>query len=166
MKTALIVIDVQKYFVNEKTTDKNLRKLPGRISDYIENNDFDFIIFTVHVNKKNSNHFKILGWKECTGKPDAELHDSLKKFAKKGNLFEKSTYSAFKSKRLLDFLKRNNISKVFLCGVDTDACLLASAYDAFDLGFDIAVLKELCASHTGNNMHECAKRIMEKNLEK
>jgi len=160
-KNALIVIDVQNYFVNDNT-----KILPQKIAKFIENNKFDFVLFAKFVNKEDSNFFKILDWKECTSSPDTDIHSTLSKFVNKNNVFEKSTYSIFKSKKLAKFLKKNNITKLFLCGIDTDACVLASAYDGFDIGYNIEILKDLCLSHYGEKLNNSALNIIETHLQK
>lgn len=161
IKNALIVIDVQNYFVN-----KNTKILPQKIANFIENNKFDFVLFTKFVNKEDSNFFKIFDWKKCTDSPDIDIHSALVKFVDKNNAFEKSTYSIFKCEKLAKFLKKNKITKLFLCGIDTDACILASAYDGFDLGYYIEILKDLCLSHSGEKLNNSALNIIEKNLQK
>lgn len=111
MKTALVVIDVQNFFVNEKTKD-----LPSKIASFIEKNKFDFVLFTQFVNKEDSNFFKLLNFKKSTGSPDTDIHPDLLEFVNKNNLFEKSTYSIFKSPKLFEFLKKNNIKNYFCVG--------------------------------------------------
>jgi len=161
IRNVLIVIDVQNFFVNENT-----KILPQKIAEFIENNKFDFVLFTKFVNKEDSNFFKKLNWKKCTSSPDTDIHSSLVKFVNKNNVFEKLTYSIFKSEKLAKFLKNNKVSKLFLCGIDTDGCVLASAYDGFDLGYNIEVLKDLCFSHYGDKLNNFALSIIEKNLQK
>jgi len=160
-KNALIVIDVQNYFVNDNT-----KILPQKIAKFIENNQFDFVLFTRTVNKEGSNFFKILNWKKCTGSPDIDIHPALCRFINKNNLFEKSTYSIFKSEKLAKFLIDNKITKLFLCGIDIGACVLASAYDGFDLGYDIEILIDLCLSHYGKESNNSALKIIEEYLQK
>lgn len=161
MKTALVVIDVQNYFVNKHTT--NIAK---KISDFISEHgrDFDFILFTKFVNKEDSSHVKLLNWRKCFSSPDTDISPELSKFVNKNNVFVKSSYSEFKSKEFCNFLKMNNIKKIFLCGIDTDGCVLATAFDAFHLGYEVKILEDLCGSHYGKDFHDSAMRIMRKNI--
>lgn len=160
-KTALVVIDVQNYFVNDKT-----KELPKKIANYIEQNNFDFILFTQFVNQKDSNFIKLLHWEKCFSGPDTNIDLKLKKFVTKDNLFKKTSYSIFKSPTFMKFLKNHNIKKLFLCGIDTDSCVLASAFDAFDLGYEVHVLKELSSSHSGQSFHDTAIKIINKSIQK
>ncbi|MBI5159398.1 cysteine hydrolase [Candidatus Micrarchaeota archaeon] len=167
MATALIIIDVQNRFMNEFT-----RHLPARILDFVSKNKFDFVLFIKFVNNNDSGFVKNFGWNECALPPETDIAPELAKLSTPENTFEKNTFSAFKSKRSLDslglpaFLKKNSVSHVFLCGTDSEACVLASAFDAFDSGFKTAVIKELCASCNGKKFSEMASEIIGKNLER
>lgn len=159
MKTALVVVDVQKYFINKYT-----KFIPQKIAGYIQKNKFDHILFTKFVNNRNTNFYKLLDWKKCLRSPETDIVSPLTKYTDKSNIFEKSGYSIFKSKGLLNFIQKYKITKFYLCGIDTDACILASAYDGFDLGYEMVVLKDLCRSHYGEYYHESAFKIVENNL--
>ena len=159
MKNSLIVIDIQNYFVNEHT-----KSIPERIAQFIDKNKFDFVLFTKFLNREGSNYFKLLNWKKCLSSPDTDIHPALEKFVNENNLFEKASYSIFKSKKFVDFLRKNQITKLYLCGTDIDVCVLASAFDAFDLGYEIEVLIHLSASHSGERMNKAAQEIIKKSL--
>jgi nicotinamidase-related amidase len=161
MKTTLVVIDVQNYFVNDKTNE-----LPAKIADFIENNKFDYILFTQFVNNENSNFVKLLNWRKCFSSPDIDIHPTLTKFITPENTFRKTAYSIFKAAGFTDFLKKHDISKLFLCGIDTDSCVLASSFDAFDLGYEVKVIKNLCQSYSGSEYDNAAGKIIDKSIQK
>lgn len=159
-KSVLIIIDVQNYFVNELT-----KLIPENIVKHINKADYDYIIFTKFINKEGSNFFKLLNWKKMLSGHETEIHNSLIKFANKNNVFTKNGYSIFKAKGLNNFLKKNKVDALFLCGIDTEACVLASAFEAFDLGFDVKIIKELCSSHSSRSLHNSALKIIDKCIE-
>jgi len=161
MKNALVVIDVQNYFVNDKTKD-----LPAKIADYIEKNKFDFVLFTQFVNNEDTSFVKLLNWRKSFSSPGTDIHSDLSMFANSSNTFKKAAYSIFKAQEFSAFLKKNNISKLFLCGIDTDSCVLASAFDAFDLGYEVEVIKDLCKSHSGEDFNDAAVKIIDKSIQK
>ncbi len=78
-KSALVVVDVQNYFINKHT-----KGLPEKIQKFIVKNrdDFDFVLFTKFVNDKKSNYFKLWGWKDCFSSPDIDIHPALIEFTK------------------------------------------------------------------------------------
>lgn len=160
MKTALVVIDVQKYFLNDYTQD-----LPGKIADFIKHNQFDFLLFTKHINTPDSNFVKQLNWSEMQSAPDTDILPELTEFLTDKNVFTKNTYSIFKAPGFINFLKQNSITKLWLCGIDTDACVLASAYEAFDLGYEVKVLKDLARGHDGEEYDVAARKLIDKNIQ-
>lgn len=94
--------------------------------------------------------------------PDIDIYLSLKSYANRNNTFDKNGYSIFKQKELLKLFKENNINNIYLCGLSSDACVLASAFEGFDLGFNIIILKELTATfHGSDNHHKHVIEIME-----
>jgi nicotinamidase-related amidase len=58
----------------------------------------------------------------------------------------KTRYSAFFGTGLRDILKTAGIEKLYLAGVCTDICVLHTAADAYNFGFDTAVLTDCVAS--------------------
>ncbi len=159
-KLALLIIDVQNYFINEHT-----RSLPAKIASHVGQCDYDSVLFTKFVNQKHSNFVKMLGWDKCTASPDTDICEELRGLANGENVFEKHTLSAFKNPGVKHFLDKNKINKLFICGTDSEACVLSSAFEAFDLGYDVRIIKELCASTNGADFHEYARTIIERNLE-
>jgi len=160
-KNALLVIDVQKYYINEHT-----KNIPRKIEDFIKQNNFDFILFTKFVNHKNSNMYKVFNWSKMMSSLDTDICDNLIQFVQKDKVFQKDTYSVFKTEQFRDFLKNNNIGELTLCGLDADACILATAYDGFDLGYKIHVLDELTGCHVGEEFRKYGLEIINKNLQK
>ena len=159
-KTALIVIDLQNCFINNKTKD-----IPKQIKKHIESQTYDFIVFSKFINEDKSNFVKKLNRKKCKKSPETDVVSELYEIASKNYIFEKNTYSLFKSKKFNEFLKQNKISKLFFCGVDIDACILASWFEAFDLGFDFEILTKLTGSSAKIDITNSAKQIIKHNLQ-
>ncbi len=162
MKTALVIVDVQNYFISE-----DFRELPKKIAEYVrkEGGKYDFVLFTQFVNKRGSNFTKLLGWDKCAFSPDIDIHAELEGFARKENTFQKSAFSAFKSEAFAEFLKKNSVEKITICGTDTECCVYATAMDAFDQGFgDVKVLIDLCGSSHGKSAHEVGVKLLKDNL--
>ena len=158
---ALVVIDLQNCFVNRHT-----REIPGKIARYIKQQKFDYVLFTTFILDKRSNFYKILDWKAFYSSPDIGIHEDVSSFANRQNTFPRPTYSVFKLRKFLSFLKRNKIKEIALCGIDSDGCVLASAFDAFDLGYHVRILKSLIGSSGGKKFNQAAKVVISRNLEK
>ncbi len=146
MKKLLIIIDVQNFFINNYT-----KEIPKKISDYLQEKRtfYDFIVFTKYVNDKNSPSYKKLNFKDCLGGEQIKIVKELENFISKNNVFIKKTYSAFQNKQIVSLIKKYKINKIDLCGLTSDGCVLATAFDGFDRGFDITVLKDLVGTCWG-----------------
>lgn len=158
MKTALLVVDVQTYFLARAPKD-----LPTNIVHHIEASSYDFVAFTLFRNQDGSNWEKSLGWYKSKTNKEVKLPPELSTLASKSNTFEKHTYSALKHDQLLNTLRDRGIDEVHICGIDTDACVLATAYDAFDQGFRVKVLFELCFSRY--NLDKLLQQIIRRNIQ-
>jgi len=53
---------------------------------------------------------------------------------------------------------------LFFCGLDLDACVLASVFEAFDLAFDFEILYNLLDSSAKINIDNSIKKIIKRNL--
>lgn len=61
----------------------------------------------------------------------------------------KHTRSVFRGNQdVVAFLKEKGIEEVHLVGTETNDCVLATSFDAFDSGFPVYVLEECCESAT------------------
>jgi nicotinamidase-related amidase len=158
-KTAIIVIDLQNEFMNGRT-----KPLVKKIRRHIESGKYDFVVFSKFVNSPDSNFVKKLRWNKCKESPEKDLALDPFEFSKNPRIFEKHTYSLFESREFRDFLEKNKVSKLYFCGLDLEACVLASVFDAFDRDYDYEILFELCGSSAGKNMFGCARKIIGRNF--
>jgi len=156
---ALIVIDVQKGFLKPQ-----VKGLPARIAKHIRAGSYDAVLFTQFINHHGSNFVTWLGWKKVYEAPETDIANELLEFVTKENVFTKSTYSAFKSARLVKYLRQQSIDAVALCGLESDGCVLASAYEAFDLGFEVEVLRTLMRSTT--TLNKATENVIKRNIDR
>lgn len=164
MKNALLIIDVQASFLNEVTNE-----VSTRIARFIENNQdkFDFILFFKFINDRNSNWVKILNWEGMIKPEETKIALELRKFLKKDNVFIKmAAFSIFRVERFKKFVKDWNISKFYICGLDTHACIYVSTMEAFERGFNVKVIEDLCAASHGTSYHQNAIDALRRNLGK
>lgn len=161
MKKALIIIDVQKGFINKSTlkTVKNIRNFILR-----NKSKYDLLVFTKYFNHESSNFVKNLKWKGFMTKKQTDLADEINEFANTKNLFVKDTYGSFVNNKLYNLLKRHKIEQVELAGFDTENCVLTFARDAFDRGMSVVVFKNLSASHSKPDLHKAALAIIKYNI--
>jgi nicotinamidase-related amidase len=155
--SALVIVDLQKGFMNY-----NVDALVPLIINLIDERggEFSSVIATSFSNAKISNFRKLLGWHELSGPPETELVDGL--WDRIDLVVTKHGYSAHNE--IKNILLEVGVENVFLVGLDTEACVLATAIGLFDEGFVPKVIANLCASSRGFEYHHSALRILEQNL--
>ena len=161
MNTALIVIDVQKFFEN-----RNTKPVIKKIQQYLKNKSDQYraIYFTVFKNNPEAPLWKISDWQDCTDSPETDICEEIKEFTNKNNLFYKNILSAYKVPEIKSVLKQNKVSQVDLCGFDTDCCVLATAYDLFDSGIKPVILGNLTWSISKDKLHQPALQMIARNI--
>lgn len=153
MNTLLLVIDMQKAFINPNT-----EYLIEKISNLISTNQYNYIVFTRFINTNDSIYVKDLNYYGCIGE-DKEL--AIKPNNHK--IIDKKVYSSLNSE-LKNYIIENNIDKIYLCGINTDCCVLKTAFDLFENEYDFYILKDYCASTNGIEKHNNALEILKRNI--
>lgn len=162
MKNALLIVDVQNGFISENT-----KTLPVKIREFIKSHTFDFVLFFKFLNKENSNWVKLLNWWGMLTPEETEVAKELKELSREDNTFEKeAAFSVFSSKEFRVFLEQNKIEKLFICGLDTHACIFMSVMEAFEKGLDVKIIEDLCVASHGNEYHNMAIKMLQSNLGK
>ena len=154
MKSLLVVIDLQKSFINENT-----ELLIPKINKLLDENKFEKVVFTRFINSYDSIWFKKLNYTGCI----TEESKMLQIDDRGHKVIDKKIYSALGSE-LIEYIKDNDISKIFLCGIDTECCVLKTAFDLFEKEYDVYVLKDYCACMKGNERHNSAIEILQRNI--
>jgi nicotinamidase-related amidase len=141
--SCLIVVDVQKGFVNAATA-----AIPAKVEALQRR--FDLVAATRFVNPPGSAFRRLMDWTRfAPGSAEAELAWTPRADAP---IFEKSDYSALDG-RLRAWLGDRGVATVHLAGIATDNCVLKTAVDLFEAGWRPVVLEDCCASHGGPDCH-------------
>ena len=154
MKSLLLVIDLQNAFINQNT-----EKVPSKIEETIASNQYDDVAFTRFVNYEDSLYIKKLNWRGCLSEEDKTIVINTKDY----QVFDKSIYSSV-TKELIEYIHKNQITEIHLCGINTDCCVLKTALDLFELGYNVYVLENLCGSTYGMERHNQAIDILKRNI--
>ncbi len=151
MKSLLVVIDLEKDFVNEYT-----EKFVSKIDNLIKSDKFDDVVFTKFVNNNDSIFYKKLKYRGCMNEDGSSIVVDTSNY----KVFEKDGYTCL-NEEFKKYLIDNKIDKIYLCGFDSSACVLKSAVDLFENNYNVYVLKDYCMSHEGVYYHEAAIKMLE-----
>lgn len=158
MNSLLLVVDMQNGFMAEKCRHiiPTVEKL---ITHFYSSNKL--VAFTRFINTPDSGYVNIIHWSRLMSEPEISIIEELKKYVK--NVFDKNYYSPF-TNEFKDFIEDNKISKVYICGVATDSCVLKSAIDSFENGLEPIVIRDACYSHAGEEAHTAGLYILSRNI--
>ena len=147
---ALLIVDVQNGFVNEKTAH-----IPPMVEKL--QYDYDVVFATRFINLPNSPYRKLIKWNRFSPETgDIELAFHLREDAV---VIDKYVYTCVDDS-FLRLLAEKGITSVDICGIDTDICVTKCAVDLFEKRFTPFVLKEFCATTASEDIQEAALIIL------
>jgi bifunctional isochorismate lyase/aryl carrier protein len=156
-KTALLVIDMQKYFVDKSSHAyvPSINKLMPKIKKLIDvfNKNVRPIIFTRHIDTEES---MMRRWWQDNIKEDdpmSEIAHDLE--ANRGEVIIKHQYDAFLDTNLEKILEDKGIEQVVICGVLTNLCCETTARSAFMRGFEVYFVTDGTATYK-QKMHDAS----------
>lgn len=152
----LVIIDVQKGFLNNNTKD-----IPKKIMELVNKKKFDNIVATKFQNINGGPFVNLMKWNKMLDNKSQELDENIKKTVDK--VFVKNVYSCFTTD-FLSFIEKKKIDKLYFVGIDTEGCVLKSAIDCFERNIKLEVLINYCASTSGILFHNAGITVMEKTL--
>ena len=152
----LLIIDVQNGFVSD-TTQFVLPRLHQLTSEFTDGP----IVATKFINQDGTGFTDIMHWGRLKNEPETSLIPFVEE--RSSLIVEKNTYTAY-IPEVVVFFQRNNIREVYLAGIDTDCCVLATAISLFEHNIRPVVLERYCASNGGEKSHLAALRVMERTI--
>ena len=142
MRTALILIDIQKdYFPGGKyplvNPEEAAKKAYMLLQCFREHGGHH--VHIQHISTEPNATFFI------SGDRGTDIHDLAAHFEGEPIVY-KHDPNAFLNTNLLDLLKSWEIERVIICGMMTHMCVDATARAASDLGFQVIVAEDACAT--------------------
>lgn len=142
MKTALIIIDIQNDYFDKGTmplvgSEKacNNAKL---ILESFRSNSLP-IVHIQHIATRPTASFFLPNTK------GAGIHNNVKPIGNE-KVIVKHYPNSFRETELLEYLKREKISNLVICGMMTHMCVDATVRAAKDYGFNILLIGDACAT--------------------
>lgn len=142
--SALIVVDLQQGFITPDSAHV-IPVIAATARRWLD--DGGMVVFTRFLNYPDSPYERLLGWREMQEPPATSLAGELAELAahERAAVVDKRTYSAL-TPQSWALLGMQRVTDLYLCGLDTDGCVLATALAAFDSGLTPWVLEDAVAT--------------------
>lgn len=157
-KRALILVDVQRAFLNESN-----REVVGSIVEHLKRVPYEQYVLAEFHAEKGSLWDIQQGW-ICPRAEESTTSPEILEALKDRNLIivEKETRSVFKgNKDVAAPLREAGIEEVHVVGLETHDCVLATCFEAFDLGFFVYAIEDCCESES-RELHEAGLTLLRK----
>lgn len=151
MKSALIIVDMQRFF--GKMMENPLPHIK-RLHALFDINDWP-VFFTQHGHTPDelippikSQLIRKLGAEHVlmAGTRDWELIPDVWKMTKDATVVEKNTYDAFQNTDLHDLLQKAGVERLVVCGVLTDVCCHTTARSGFTKDYESWLISDACGT--------------------
>jgi nicotinamidase-related amidase len=149
-KPVLVVVDVQNGFITEHSKPvvpvivDLVRRWQAARGD---------VVFSRYLNYAGSPFERLIGWTKMADSPETDFVGELAPYVGPHTpVVDKHIYTLFtpEGTHLVD---ERGWTDLYLCGIDTDSCVLKTAVDAFERDLTPWILKDACASHAGAEAH-------------
>lgn len=175
MKEALLVVDYTVDFVADEgalTCGKPGQAIEQKIVELCQEflDKQQVLVFPVDLHVKDDPYHpetRLFPPHNIEGTAGRELYGTLDDFyqTNKDQIYwmDKRRYSSFSGTNLDQYLRERGVTHVHIVGVCTDICVLHTAVDAYNFGYDITIHQDAVASFDADG-HTWALRHFETSL--
>ncbi|MFG1963038.1 cysteine hydrolase [Nonomuraea sp. NPDC049028] len=147
----LVVVDVQNGFVREESAH-----VVPVIANIVERwqEAGGAVVFTRYLNYPGSPFERLVHWSECMTSPQIDIVQELQPYIDKATVIDKKGYGLFADAAGAALVAEHGWRDIYVCGIATESCVLATALGAFELDLTPWVIEDASASHAGQYVHE------------
>jgi len=156
-RSALVIVDVQNGFIGPATSH-----VPDAIRNLLDakRNEFALVIATRFHNLPDSPFRKWIHWNRLAETPETDLVQGIGERA--DVVIDKNTYGIVKN--LAELIGKAGVEHVYICGIDTDVCVLQNAGGLFDLGYRVFVLLNATGTNGGTDAQIAAEKLLRRTI--
>jgi len=167
-KKALLVMDMQVDLIDEngklpieKSQIDNLLITVNNIIEDFYNEDY-LIIYIRNILKKGSIKGSFVKYSTLEETPGAEIDPRINIVSE--NVFNKYAGSAFSNKDFENYLLKNNINELYLCGVMADGCVYVTALDAHKGNYKVNYISNAVGSLSTKRIENATRKLNKKGV--
>lgn len=147
----LVVVDVQNGFVTEQSRPV-VPVIASLVARWQEAGGDS--VFTRYLNYPGSPYERLIKWHALQKSPETDIVDELVPYAARATAtLDKTVYTLFTDEGDA-LVRKHGWTDLYICGIDTESCVLKTAVDAFERNLTPWVLADASASHSSAEAHE------------
>ena len=93
-----------------------------------------------------------------------ETINDIKNISTSAKYFEKTSFSCIKDQNILDYIKNSNKKNIIICGIEAHICILQSAIDLKDLGYNVIVVCDAIGSRKELDYNIALSRLKQEKI--
>jgi nicotinamidase-related amidase len=155
----LVVVDAQNGFISEhsKPVVPTIVALVSRWQAHGGD-----VVFTRYTNYPGSQYERLIHWTALQGPPETDIVAELVPYAARATaVIDKTTYTLFNDAGT-KLVSDRGWTDLYVCGIDTESCVLKTVADAFERGLTPWLLTDASASHSGAEAHAAGLLVASK----
>ncbi len=86
--------------------------------------------------------------------------DEIKTLSLNADYFEKTTFSILKDNEIKTKILNKNKKQIVLFGIETHICVLQSAIDLLNEGYEVFIVQDCCCSRNEDNKNAAIRRLI------
>jgi nicotinamidase-related amidase len=156
-RAALVVIDMQNGFVNERS-----QHVVPKVVDLVKywGSARRPMVFTRYHNYPGSPYERLIHWSKLQGPPATDVVAELLPYCAAARaVIDKKIYSCF-TPEFVALVEGEGWTDLVFCGIDTESCVLKSAVDAFEHDLTPWVVTDASASHGGQAARDAGLLVL------
>jgi nicotinamidase-related amidase len=158
-RAVLVVVDVQNGFVTEHS-EHVVSPIAGLVERWSRSGRD--VLFTRYINYDGSPFERIIKWSKLKESPEIDIVDALQPFiASPARVIDKRIYTLFTDEGEA-LVRARGWTDMYICGIDTEVCVLKTAVDAFERNITPWVIADASASHAGIETHRAGLLVTSK----
>lgn len=159
--SVLLVVDAQRGFVNSKS-----QHVVPVIADLVRRWQAagGDTVFSRYFNFAGSPFERLVRWTAMRSGPATDIIPELQQYADRSTaVVDKTTYTALADTGR-QLVAAHGWTDLYLCGIDTECCVLTTAVDAFEMGLTPWLIADASASTGGTESHEAGLLVARRSI--
>jgi nicotinamidase-related amidase len=158
-RSVLVIVDVQNGFVSDAT--RHIVPIISRLAERWLDAGRD-VIFTRYVNYAGSPFERNFSWSAMKASPEIDIVDALSECVRRATaVIDKGLYTMFTAAGS-SVVSDHGWTDLHICGIDTEACVLKIAVDAFERNLTPWIIADASASDSGREYHNAGLLVAKK----